>query len=233
MVQKLPPPPKIAKIDPALNRWFLELTGLLNGQGDATLTGVPTAPTAPLLTNTNQIATTAFVIQNTASSPATVIPLMDGVGAVGVSTKYARQDHVHPTDTSRAPLASPILTGTPKAPTAVPLTDNTQIATTAYADTAVAVETTRAEAAETLLAPLASPVLTGAPTAPTAAAGTNTTQLATTAFVQARGGALHNGTGAPAAGLGAVGDWYGDVAGGVGARVWIKTGVSAWTAFPF
>jgi hypothetical protein len=98
---------------------------------------------------------------------------------------------------------------------------------------AIAAETARAEAAEALLAPLASPALTGIPTAPMAVAGTNTTQLATTAFVQARGGATHNGTGAPAAGLGAVGDWYGDVAGAVGARVWIKTAVGTWIAFPF
>jgi hypothetical protein len=27
---------------------------------------------------------------------------MDGTAAVGTSTKYAREDHVHPTDTSRA-----------------------------------------------------------------------------------------------------------------------------------
>jgi hypothetical protein len=37
-----------------------------------------------------------------------------------------------------APLASPELSGTPTAPTASPLTDNTQLATTAYADAAVA-----------------------------------------------------------------------------------------------
>ena len=98
---------------------------------------------------------------------------------------------------------------------------------------AIAAETTRAEAAEALLAPLASPTFTGDLAAPTAAAGTNTTQLATTAFVQTRGGATHNGTGAPASGLGLVGDWYGDVAGAAGARVWIKTGVGTWTAFPF
>lgn len=33
---------------------------------------------------------------------ATANPLKDGTAAVGVSTKYAREDHVHPTDTSRA-----------------------------------------------------------------------------------------------------------------------------------
>ena len=76
--------------------------------------------------------------------PATVTPLMDGTGAVGTTTKYAREDHRHPTDTSRAasththaqadvtnlvtdlaakaPLASPTFTGDPKAPTPSPAT---------------------------------------------------------------------------------------------------------------
>lgn len=35
--------------------------------------------------------------------PATQTPLMDGTGAVGSSVKYAREDHEHPSDTSRAP----------------------------------------------------------------------------------------------------------------------------------
>lgn len=35
--------------------------------------------------------------------PSTVAPLMDGTAAVGTSALYARQDHVHPTDTTRAP----------------------------------------------------------------------------------------------------------------------------------
>lgn len=81
-----------------------------------------------------------------------------------------------------AKLDSPGFTGTPTAPTATALTDNTQVATTAYADSAVAVEKSRAEAAEALLAPLASPALTGTPTAPTAAANTDNTQVATTAY---------------------------------------------------
>ena len=33
--------------------------------------------------------------------PATATPLQDGTAAVGTSVKYAREDHVHPTDTSR------------------------------------------------------------------------------------------------------------------------------------
>jgi hypothetical protein len=44
---------------------------------------------------------------------------------------------------------------------------------------------------------------------------------------------VFTGAGAPGAGLGSVGDWYGDPAGGVGARIWIKTAAAVWTAFPF
>lgn len=69
--------------------------------------------------------------------PATAAPIMDGVAAVGVATKYAREDHVHPTDTSRAALASPTFTGDPKAPTAAPGDNDTSIATTAFVTTAL------------------------------------------------------------------------------------------------
>lgn len=93
-----------------------------------------------------------------------------------------------------APLASPALTGTPTAPTAAPLTNSTQIATTAYTDAAVGVETSRAETAEGLLAPKASPtftgtvtqstppVLTGATTATSATAGAGSALPATPAL---------------------------------------------------
>ena len=36
-----------------------------------------------------------------AVAPATVAPLMDGVAAVGTVAKYAKEDHIHPVDTSR------------------------------------------------------------------------------------------------------------------------------------
>lgn len=32
---------------------------------------------------------------------ATATPIMDGTAAIGTSAKYAKEDHVHPTDTSR------------------------------------------------------------------------------------------------------------------------------------
>lgn len=37
---------------------------------------------------------------------ATEVPLMNGTATVGVSTKYAREDHVHPSDTSREDIAN-------------------------------------------------------------------------------------------------------------------------------
>lgn len=62
---------------------------------------------------------------------------MDGTASAGSSKRAARADHVHPTDTSRAPLASPALTGTPTAPTAASGTNTTQIATTAFVQDAI------------------------------------------------------------------------------------------------
>ena len=86
------------------------------------------APTAAVDTNNTQIATTAYVIGQASSAA----PAMDGTAAVGTSLRYARADHVHASDTSRAPLASPTFTGTPAAPTAAVDTNTTQLATTAY-----------------------------------------------------------------------------------------------------
>lgn len=100
------------------------------------LTDTPTAPTAATGTNTTQIATTAFVNAEIAAGrpfEATLANIkMDGAQSVGSLNTVARGDHVHPTDTSRAPLASPALTGIPTAPTASTGTRSTQLATTAF-----------------------------------------------------------------------------------------------------
>lgn len=97
------------------------------------LTGVPTAPTAAADTSTTQLATTGFVL----GQASTVAPLMDGLVAIGTSSRYARADHVHATDTSRAPLVSPPLTGVPTAPTALAGNNTTQLATTAFVTAAL------------------------------------------------------------------------------------------------
>ena len=179
------------------------------------LTGTPTAPTAATGTNTTQVATTAFVNAVIAADrpfESTLANIkMDGAQSVGSLNTVARGDHIHPTDTSRAPLASPALTGTPTAPTAATGTNTTQVATTAFVNAVIAAdrpfEATLANIkmdgaqsvgslntvargdhvhpTDTSRAPLASPALTGIPTAPTASTGTRSTQLATTAFVGA------------------------------------------------
>lgn len=78
------------------------------GLASPTFTGTPAAPTASVDTNTTQLATTAFVLGQAGSAN----PVMNGTVSVGTSTRFARQDHVHPSDTTRAPLASPTFTGT-------------------------------------------------------------------------------------------------------------------------
>lgn len=42
------------------------------------------------------------IYSTTPPSAATTAPVVDGTAAVGSSSKYAKEDHVHPTDTSRA-----------------------------------------------------------------------------------------------------------------------------------
>jgi len=136
------------------------------------LSGTPTAPNATVSTNTTQIATTAYVLGQLAST----LPVMDGAAAAGTSLLTSRADHVHPSDTSRAPTASPVFTGT----ITTPIT-NAPALSTGGGGVVVAATTSGSGA----LALVTSPALLGTPTAPTAAPGTNTTQLSTTAFVTA------------------------------------------------
>jgi hypothetical protein len=127
-------------------------------------------------------------------------PTMNGTAAPGTGTLWSRSDHIHPSDTTRAPINSPTLTGTPAAPTASPGTNTTQLATTAFVTAAVSgatagvasfngrTGTVTFQASDITGvggALLASPTFTGTPTAPTPANGTNTTQIATTQYVLA------------------------------------------------
>lgn len=71
--------------------------------------------------------------------PSDTLPFMDGVAAAGTSLLYSRGDHVHPTDTTRAPLASPNFIGAPAGPTPTPASDSsTKLATTAFVQNALA-----------------------------------------------------------------------------------------------
>jgi hypothetical protein len=162
-----------------------------------TFTGTPAAPTATQNTNTTQLATTAFVLGQSSSTT----PNMDGAAAVGTGTTFARADHTHPTDTSRAPLASPTFTGTPAAPTAAQNTNTTQVATTAFVlaqassttplidgTATIGTGTTFARAdhihpTDTSRAPVASPTFTGTVTLPADPA--SALQAATKQYVDA------------------------------------------------
>ena len=75
-----------------------------DGQPGAAGQGVPTGGTAGqvLAKRSGTNYDTEWVNQSAGVEPATATPLMDGTAAVGTATKYAREDHVHPTDTSRA-----------------------------------------------------------------------------------------------------------------------------------
>lgn len=137
MVQKVPPPPPIANRDPTLNRWLLELTAILNGQGTIDPSNVDGLP--------------AVITQV-------------GTNTAGIATL------------------------------------NTEVA-----------------ALNTEVAALQTEVAT----------------LNTEVAVLQTNPVLRMGSTAPAAALGNVGDWYGNLTGAVGARVYIKTAVSTWTAFPF
>lgn len=102
------------------------------------LTGTPTAPTPPIQDTSTRIATTQWVQSELAAIPPAGMypsndpPLMAGVASAGTAVEGARGDHRHPTDTTRAPLASPALTGNPTAPTAAPGDNSGSIATTGF-----------------------------------------------------------------------------------------------------
>jgi hypothetical protein len=123
-----------------------------------TFSGIPTAPTAVVSTNTGQLATTAFVQNNKVSPAFSGTPTAPTANAGTNTTQLATTAFV------QGEKVSPAFFGTPTAPTATAGTNTTQLATTAFVTS--------------------SPAFSGTPTAPTASAGTNTTQLATTAFVQ-------------------------------------------------
>jgi hypothetical protein len=109
---------------------------LEDGAGLAT-TPTPTADT--FYTAAESDARFAPVGAGAGATASTSNPLMDGAAAPGTATTYTRADHVHPSDTSRAPLTSPALTGTPTAPTVGSASDSTtKLATTAFVQAAIA-----------------------------------------------------------------------------------------------
>ena len=163
-------------------------------------------------TNIHGIADTSILVTTTGSQTLTnkTITAPSGLvkGDVGLGNADNTSDANKPVSTAgqtaldlKAPLASPTLTGTPIAPTATAGNNSTQIATTAYADAAVAAIIDSAPATLNTLneladalgddpsfattvstsiglkAPIASPTFTGTVTIPTGASITAPTGL--------------------------------------------------------
>jgi hypothetical protein len=172
------------------------LSGTYAPLASPSLTGTPLSTTATVDTNTTQIATTAFVLgQASASGDGT--PAMDGTASRGTSTHYARADHVHPTDTSRSPLAGSssittvgtIASGTWNGSTIAVAYGGTGTGTagiTAFNNITGYTASGATGTTSTNIVFSASPTFTGTPLSTTAAVDTNTTQIATTAFVLAQ-----------------------------------------------
>ncbi|WP_354690898.1 hypothetical protein [Phytobacter sp. RSE-02] len=98
------------------------------------LTGTPTAPTAAAGTNTTQIATTQFIQSIITAlldgAPTTLNTLNKLASAIGNDPTYSA--NVNAALATKAPVASPALTGTPTAPTAAAGNSSTLLATTAF-----------------------------------------------------------------------------------------------------
>ena len=104
-----------------------QLVGIISdetGSGSLVFANTPTLVTPVLGVATG----TSF---NSITGLSSTTPAAAGTAAVGTSTTTARADHVHSTDTSRAPIASPTFTGTVTVPTP---TNSTDAVTKAYAD---------------------------------------------------------------------------------------------------
>lgn len=126
---------------------------------------------------------------------ATQLPKANGTAEIGISTKYAVEDHVHPlqtTVTGNAGTATKLQTartiaisGDVTGSISFDGSKDIDILTTVTDDSHNHIIANIDDLQTTLdtKAPLNSPAFTGIPTAPTAVANTNTTQLATTAFV--------------------------------------------------
>ncbi len=134
-------------------------------------------------------------------------PLMDGTATAGLATTWAKGDHVHPTDTTRAAAGSvpspsaiaPTMNSVADAGTATAYSRGDHVHpvdTSRYAASNPSGYQTAAQVTTALLpyAPLASPALTGSPTVPTVTPSTDSsTKIASTAFVQSALGAVPGG----------------------------------------
>ena len=194
--------------DYGTNTTQLATTAFVQGEKlSPTFTGIPAAPTASSATSTTQIATTAFVQAQKISPAFTGTPIAPTASAGTNTTQLATTEFttgavatlqastIATTDSLqllKAPLASPVFTGTPTAPTPSNGDVSLKIATTEFVRSSAPVLSVATKTGAVTLvvgdvfgaAPLVAPTFSGTVTAPTASYGTNSTVVATTAFVQ-------------------------------------------------
>ena len=92
------------------NSYTADTQNILDGKADltgATFTGEVRGVTPAINDNSTCFATTEYYVNQAANTN----PLMDGTVAIGTSLRFARQDHVHPTDTSRFAVTGGTITG--------------------------------------------------------------------------------------------------------------------------
>ena len=141
-----------SSVSASTSLWHNVTTGSINiGSGMTTgiirIGAVGTAATTITIGHTNSLIGLVGNTSITGTLSATALagsllssanPVMSSTATPGTSTIPSRQDHRHPSDTSRAPLASPTFTGVPAGPTAAPATNTTQLAMTEFVGAAIA-----------------------------------------------------------------------------------------------
>ena len=104
----------------------------------ATFTGPVNVPNVIYPNDSTLAANTHYVSQAIFGQAFNGVPQMDGIGSSGDSTLWARGNHVHPTDTTRAPIDTPNFIGLPTAPTPAYPNNSQRIATTGLSYSAAA-----------------------------------------------------------------------------------------------
>ena len=200
--------PNAPTADYGTNTTQLATTEFVQGEKfSPAFTGIPIAPTAASATSNTQIATTAFVQAQKISPAFTGTPTAPtaspGASTTQLATTAFVTDAVATLEASttattdslpllKAPLASPVFTGTPTAPTPSDGDVSLKLATTEFVRSSAPVLSVAAKTGIVTLvvgdvggaAPLVAPAFSGTVTAPTAIYGSNSTVVATTAFVQ-------------------------------------------------
>ena len=221
--------PSAPTADYGTNTVQLATTAFVQGEKvSPTFTGVPAAPTASSVTSTTQIATTAFVQAQKISPAFTGTPTAPtanaGTNTTQLATTAFTTDAVSTLQASttattdslqslKAPLDSPVFSGTPTAPSPNDGDVSQKIATTAFVRSSAPVLSVATKTGAVTLsvtditgaAPTAAPTFTGDVKAPTPTYGDNSVFVATTAFVQGEkvSPALTGVPTAPTAGAGA------------------------------